>query len=86
MYSFYACGAYKCKKDSQVVSLFMLLVSAHAKAARKYVGEIDSWWCELVKYVLDASDPLSGKMSQPRGKYSGQLKRDWKIAKFSKQY
>jgi len=29
------------KKDSKVVSLFMLLESAHANAARKHVDEID---------------------------------------------
>jgi len=34
-------GAQKRKKDSQVVSLFMLLGSAHAKALLKHVGEID---------------------------------------------
>jgi len=43
------CAAFACtepksiKKDSQVVSLFMLLGSAHTKAALKYVGEIDPY-------------------------------------------
>jgi hypothetical protein len=41
MYSFNARGAQKRKNDSQVVSLFTLLESARAKAARKYLGEID---------------------------------------------
>jgi hypothetical protein len=36
-------GAQKRKKDSQVVSLLKLSGSARAKAARKYVGEIDPW-------------------------------------------
>jgi len=34
--------AQKHKKDSQVVSLFTLLESARAKAASKYVGEIEN--------------------------------------------
>jgi len=33
-------GAQKRKKDSQVINLFTLLGSAHAKAVRKYVSEI----------------------------------------------
>jgi len=33
------------QKGSQVVSHFTLLGSTHAKAARKYVGEIDHWSC-----------------------------------------
>jgi hypothetical protein len=41
MSSFYMRGAQKRKKDSQVVSLFKLLGSVRAKAARKHVGEID---------------------------------------------
>jgi len=41
MYSFHALGAQKCKKDSQVVSLFTLLGSMSIKAERKYVGEIE---------------------------------------------
>jgi len=41
MYSFYACGAQNRKKNSQVVSLFMLLGSTSVKAERKYVGEIE---------------------------------------------
>ncbi len=40
-YSFYARGAQKCKKDSQVISLFMLLGSTRVKAERKCVGEIE---------------------------------------------
>jgi len=42
-YSFYARGAQKRKKDSQVVSLFTLLGSTSVKAERKYVDEIDTW-------------------------------------------
>jgi len=41
MYSFYARGAQKRKKDSQVISLFTLLGSTSVKAERKYVGEIE---------------------------------------------
>jgi len=41
MYTFHARGAQKLKKDSQVVSLFMLLGSTSVKAERKYVGEIE---------------------------------------------
>ena len=41
MYSFYARGAQKRKKDSQVISLFMLLGSKSVKAEPKYVGEIE---------------------------------------------
>jgi len=37
----YARGAQKRKKDSQVVSLFKLTGSEHAKASCKHVGEID---------------------------------------------
>jgi len=40
-YSFHTRGAQKCKKGSQVVSLFTLLGSANEKAACTYVGEID---------------------------------------------
>jgi len=43
-------GAQKCKKDSQVVSLFTLLGSAHAKGARKYVGEIDPAVSKIFKF------------------------------------
>ncbi len=42
--SFYAHRAQKCKKDSQVISLFTLSVSTIVKAERKYVGEIDTWY------------------------------------------
>jgi hypothetical protein len=42
MNSFYASGAQKRKKDSQVVSLLTLMESARTNAARKYVGEIDT--------------------------------------------
>jgi len=41
MYSFYAHGAQKRKKDSQVISLFTLSGSTRVKAERKYVGEIE---------------------------------------------
>jgi len=40
-YSFDARGAQKRKKDSQVISLFMLSGSTSVKAERKYVGEIE---------------------------------------------
>jgi len=40
-YSFYERGAQKHKKDSIVVSLFTVRGSARAKAARKYVDEIE---------------------------------------------
>jgi len=42
-YSFYARGAQKRKKDSQVIGLFMLSGSTSVKVERKYVGEIDIW-------------------------------------------
>jgi len=42
MYSFSARWAQKRKKDSQVISLFMLLRSMSLKAECKYVGEIDT--------------------------------------------
>jgi len=42
-YSFDARGAQKRKKDSQVISLFMLSGSTSVKAERKYVGEIEPW-------------------------------------------
>jgi len=41
MYSFYARGAQKRIKDSQVISLFTLSGSKSIKAERKYVGEIE---------------------------------------------
>jgi hypothetical protein len=40
-YNFYARGAQKPKKDSQVVSLFTLSESMSVKAERKYFGEIE---------------------------------------------
>jgi len=40
-YSFYTRGAQKRKKDSQVISLFMLSGSASVKAECKYVVEIE---------------------------------------------
>jgi len=40
-YNFNGRGAQKLKKDSQVISLFMLSESTCAKAERKYVGEIE---------------------------------------------
>jgi len=40
-YSFHARGAQKRKKNSQVVSLFMLWGSTSLKAESKYVGEIE---------------------------------------------
>ncbi len=41
MYSFYARGAQKRKKDSQVISLFTLLEYVSVKVECKYVGEIE---------------------------------------------
>jgi len=43
MYYFYAQGAQKRKKDSEVISLFTFLGSTTVKAKSKYVGEIDPW-------------------------------------------
>jgi len=40
------------KKDSQVVSPFMLSESARTKAARKYVGEIDAYTLNCVFLLL----------------------------------
>jgi len=40
-YSFYASGAKKPEKYSQVINLFKLLGFTRPKAARKHVGEID---------------------------------------------
>ena len=38
---FYACRSQKCKKDSQLKQLFVLLGSASVKAARKLIDEVD---------------------------------------------
>jgi len=40
---FYSCRSLNCKKTLKIWLFFALLGSAHAKAARKHVGEIDPW-------------------------------------------
>jgi len=59
MYSFYACGAQKHKKGSQMDSLFMLLGFARAKAAHKYVGEIDPQWGGVKSFLKTELNALS---------------------------
>ncbi len=51
-YSFYARGAQKRKKDSQVISLFTPSGPMSVKADRKYVGEIDTRRGEIKVVVL----------------------------------
>jgi len=51
-YNFYMCRAQKRKKDTQVISLFILLESACAKAVCKYVDEIDTWGLRQFHFFL----------------------------------
>jgi hypothetical protein len=58
-YSFYVRGAQKRKKDGQVVKFFTLSESVCAKAASKYVGEIDPC-CQDIYGTLYLSNYLCG--------------------------
>ena len=58
--SFYAGRSQKCKKDSQVKQLFVLLGPLHVKAGHKHFDEIDPWTtiCWIVVDLLDDSDRI----------------------------